>query len=223
MVTTIYAIPQRKSVEKHTHTHTHYSILNLKHFPAIATLYVMYTVRIVPIVWEGMHEILPRISYTVHTHTHAHSLHTQHETAYYVCTYCTCIGVHTLQLVHTPTITSSIHTRTNMNTNTTHISCLHTQQNSFLLSTLNITSQICTYIGHVCVFPVLPEEDVVDVFPDVRSKSEKLAVDPVKEGLEEVPLPAVLGVKQLQQLHHKRLVYVSLCHRCVELRALEES
>ncbi len=45
-----------------------------------------------------------------------------------------------------------------------------------------------------------PKEDVVDVFADEGAEAEELAVDAVEDGLEEVPLPRVLRVKQLQQL-----------------------
>lgn len=40
-----------------------------------------------------------------------------------------------------------------------------------------------------------PEEDVVDLFADVRSKAEQLAVDAVQDGLQILPLPRVLAVK----------------------------
>ena len=43
-----------------------------------------------------------------------------------------------------------------------------------------------------------PEEDVVDVFPDVGAEAQELAVDAVENGLEKVSLSSVLRVKQLQ-------------------------
>lgn len=69
---------------------------------------------------------------------------------------------------------------------------------------------------------VSPEEDVVDVSPDVRAKAQELAVDAVENCLEEVSLSPILRVKQLQQLHHKGLVDVSLGHGDVQLRILQE-
>lgn len=49
--------------------------------------------------------------------------------------------------------------------------------------------------------PVLsPQEDVVDLLPDEGPQAQELPVDPMQDGLQEVPLPRVLAVKQLQQL-----------------------
>lgn len=49
--------------------------------------------------------------------------------------------------------------------------------------------------------PVLsPQEDVVDLLPDEGPQPQELPVDPMQDGLQEVPLPGVLAVKQLQQL-----------------------
>lgn len=49
--------------------------------------------------------------------------------------------------------------------------------------------------------PVLsPQEDVVDLLPDEGPQPQELPVDPMQDGLQEVPLPRVLAVKQLQQL-----------------------
>ena len=62
-----------------------------------------------------------------------------------------------------------------------------------------------------------PEEDVVDVPPDVRADAQELAVDAVENGLEKISLPSVLRVKQLQELDHKGLVDVSLGQRHVQL------
>lgn len=45
-----------------------------------------------------------------------------------------------------------------------------------------------------------PEEDVVDLFPDVRSEAEQFAIDTMQYGLQIFPLSGVLTIKQLQQL-----------------------
>ncbi len=51
---------------------------------------------------------------------------------------------------------------------------------------------------------------MVDLSPDVRSEPQELAIDPVQDGLQEIPLPGILTVKELQDAQHKRLVDVSL-------------
>lgn len=43
-----------------------------------------------------------------------------------------------------------------------------------------------------------PVEYVVDLSADVGPETQELAVDPVEDGLQEVPLPGVFTVKQLQ-------------------------
>ena len=45
-----------------------------------------------------------------------------------------------------------------------------------------------------------PQENVVDLLPDEGPQSEELSIDPMQDGLQEVPLPRVLAVEQLQQL-----------------------
>lgn len=49
-----------------------------------------------------------------------------------------------------------------------------------------------------------PKEDVIDLLPDEGPQPQELPVDPMQDGLEEVPLPRVLAVKQLQQLQMER-------------------
>lgn len=51
---------------------------------------------------------------------------------------------------------------------------------------------------------MLPEEYVVDLFPDEGSQAEELAVDAMQHGLEEVALARVFAVEQLQQLTIKK-------------------
>lgn len=46
----------------------------------------------------------------------------------------------------------------------------------------------------------LPEEDVVDLFADVGPEAQQLPVDAVEDGLQVLPLPGVLAVKELQEL-----------------------
>lgn len=45
-----------------------------------------------------------------------------------------------------------------------------------------------------------PVEDVVDLPTDVSPESQKLAIDAMQDGLEEVPLSRILTVKQVQEL-----------------------
>lgn len=45
-----------------------------------------------------------------------------------------------------------------------------------------------------------PVEDVVDLPTDISPETQKLAVDAMQDGLEEVPLSRVLAVKQVQEL-----------------------
>ena len=47
---------------------------------------------------------------------------------------------------------------------------------------------------------VKPVEDVVDLSADVGPEAQELAVDPMQDGLEEVPLPGIFTVEQLQEL-----------------------
>lgn len=45
-----------------------------------------------------------------------------------------------------------------------------------------------------------PKEDVVDLLPDEGPQAQEFPVNSMQDGLDEVPLPRVLAVKQLQQL-----------------------
>lgn len=45
-----------------------------------------------------------------------------------------------------------------------------------------------------------PVEDVVDLPTDISPEPQKLAVDAMQDGLEEVPLSRILTVKQVQEL-----------------------
>lgn len=53
-------------------------------------------------------------------------------------------------------------------------------------------------------------ENIVDLLPDVRAQAEELSVDPVQRRLEEVPLPGVLRVEEIQQLEDELVVDVAL-------------
>ena len=66
--------------------------------------------------------------------------------------------------------------------------------------TKGLQSVVATERTVICAF-VSPQEDVVDLLPDEGSQTQELPVDPMQDGLEEVPLPGVLAVKQLQELH----------------------
>ena len=46
----------------------------------------------------------------------------------------------------------------------------------------------------------VPVENVVDLFTDIRSEAEELAIYPMQDGLKEVSFTWVFTVKQLQQL-----------------------
>lgn len=52
-----------------------------------------------------------------------------------------------------------------------------------------------------CSVLLRPVEDVVDLAADVSTKTQKLAVDAVEDGFQEVPFPWILAIEQLQQLH----------------------
>lgn len=45
-----------------------------------------------------------------------------------------------------------------------------------------------------------PQENVVDLLPDEGTQTQELSIDAMQNGLQEVPLPRVLAVKQLQEL-----------------------
>ena len=45
-----------------------------------------------------------------------------------------------------------------------------------------------------------PVEDVVDLPTDISPEPQKLAIDAMQDGLEEVPLSRILTVKQVQEL-----------------------
>ena len=49
-----------------------------------------------------------------------------------------------------------------------------------------------------------PVEDIVDLLACVDPQVQKLLIEAMQEGLEEVPLPRVLTVKQVQQLRWKK-------------------
>lgn len=49
-----------------------------------------------------------------------------------------------------------------------------------------------------------PEEDVVDLFPDVRSETKQFAIDTMQYGLQIFPLSWILTIKQLQQLETQK-------------------
>lgn len=48
--------------------------------------------------------------------------------------------------------------------------------------------------------PYIPEEDVVDLLADVGSEAQQFSIDTVQDGLQVLPLPGVLAVKELQEL-----------------------
>mmetsp|Transcript_36934 Transcript_36934/g.82122 ORF Transcript_36934/g.82122 Transcript_36934/m.82122 type:complete len:213 (+) Transcript_36934:1576-2214(+) len=57
-----------------------------------------------------------------------------------------------------------------------------------------------------------PVEDIVDCLANERSVHHELAIDAMQNGLQVVPLPWVLRIKQLKQLEHECLVDVLLSY-----------
>ena len=51
-----------------------------------------------------------------------------------------------------------------------------------------------------------PQENVVDLLAYESPQSQELAVDAVEDGLQEVPLPWVFAVEQIQELEKEREV-----------------
>lgn len=47
----------------------------------------------------------------------------------------------------------------------------------------------------------MPEEDMVDVSPDMGSQTQEFAIDAMENGFEELSLSGIFCVKQLQQLY----------------------
>ena len=60
-------------------------------------------------------------------------------------------------------------------------------------------------------------EDVVDGLPDERPVHHELTIDAMQDGLQVVPLPRILGVEELQELEHKRVIDVLLPNLRVHL------
>lgn len=46
----------------------------------------------------------------------------------------------------------------------------------------------------------LPQKNIVDLLPYEGSQPQELSINPMQDCLQEVPLPRVLAVKQLQEL-----------------------
>ena len=74
----------------------------------------------------------------------------------------------------------------------------------------------------VCLVHKL-EEDVVDATSDRCAEIEELSVYPMKRGLQEVTLPGVFRIEQLEQVEDEVLVNVALGKVRVELRAFDET
>ena len=56
------------------------------------------------------------------------------------------------------------------------------------------------------------KEKILNTLADKRTKRHQLTVYAMEDRLEVVPLARVLRVKQLQQLQHKRLIYILASH-----------
>lgn len=50
----------------------------------------------------------------------------------------------------------------------------------------------------------LPKKNIVDLFSDEGPEAEELAIDSVQNGLQAVPLPWILAIKQLQELEIRK-------------------
>lgn len=59
---------------------------------------------------------------------------------------------------------------------------------------------------------------MIDLSPDVRTEPQELAIDSVQDRLEEISLPGVLAVEQLQNVQDKRLVDVTLGQGWLQVR-----
>lgn len=66
-------------------------------------------------------------------------------------------------------------------------------------------------------------EDVIDLLAYVGPEPEELAVDPVQGRLEEVPLPRVFRVEEIEQLQDELVIDVSLGDRRLKIRRLEQT
>lgn len=62
-----------------------------------------------------------------------------------------------------------------------------------------------------------PKKYIIYLFAYERPQAEKLAVDAMQHGLEEVTLPGVLAVEQLEQLQYKLLVDHALANGRLEV------
>lgn len=67
-----------------------------------------------------------------------------------------------------------------------------------------------------------PKKDVVDLLPDVGPEAKELAVYPVQDGLQHIPLTRVLRVKQFQDIQNKRLINEPLGQGGLELLGLQK-
>jgi len=67
------------------------------------------------------------------------------------------------------------------------------------------------------------EEDVVDGSSNERTKVQELAIDPMKGGLQEIPLPWILRVEKLKQLQDEMVVDVLLGVVGIEILAFNEA
>lgn len=80
---------------------------------------------------------------------------------------------------------------------------------SVLTTRFQRVSLICCYFSRDSIF-YSPQENVVDLFPDEGSQPQELSINAMQDGLQEVPLPWVLAVKQLQELKENKGQTVSV-------------
>lgn len=65
-------------------------------------------------------------------------------------------------------------------------------------------------------------ENVIYLFPNVRSEAQELPIDPVQSRFKEVPFPWILRIEQLQKLQHKLLIYVAFRYGRLEVLRLQQ-
>lgn len=68
-----------------------------------------------------------------------------------------------------------------------------------------------------------PVEDVVDLPTDISPEPQKLAIDTMQDGLEEVPLSRILTVEQVQESKDELLVDILLGYVWLEIGRLKET
>lgn len=61
-----------------------------------------------------------------------------------------------------------------------------------------------------------PQENVVDLLPDEGPQPQELSINPMQDGLQEVPFSWVLTVEQLQQLEEQARNTHARSEQCIQ-------